>query len=441
MPDFSGLPRTAAGSMGDEYSNLANELLSTVPALTYPLSNQTYNNMRRDPQISAVLKAYTYPLRMATYAVNPTGCRDEVVQLVADAWGLPVAGDESGPGPARRRGVQWEDHIRLALLMLPFGHSPFAVRYEIVSDPMRAVLAELSERLPMTITDIVTNDDGSLKGIHQNGYSSNGRPRLIPAEHLLWYVHDREGAAWQGRSMIAESYGPWLLKHEMWRVLAQSSRRFGMGVPNVETGPNPTPTDVTAAADLASKWRAGDQSGMGIPQGWKFNLTGLTGSVPDTLGFVRYLDDAIASSMLAEILNLDTASSGNRALGETVIGLLQMSWKAVAQEITGPATRLNVQMVDYNFGEDEPVPAIICTDINRPEITSEAIASLVTCGAITPDLGMENELRTRYQMPVITNEERSAAKPPPTPPPGVPSDPAPTAPASGGGRTNEQVPA
>jgi hypothetical protein len=404
---FADAPRTALGTMTDGgYRTLAYDLTADIPALTYPNSIQTFSRMRHDPQVSAVLKAYTLPLRAATFAINPRGCRDEVVQLVADAWGLPVAGDNDGPGPARRRGVEWDDHLRVALLHLTFGHSPFAIRYDIGGDPVRAKLAELSERLPSTISDIEVNDDGSLKGIRQNGMTAD---ELIPAHALLWYVHEREGAAWQGQSMIRDAYGPWLLKHEMWRILATSSRRFGMGVPTVKAPPGGVQADIQRSAQIAALYRAGDQSGIGLPDGFQFDLTGLSGSVPDTLGFVRYLDAQIAQSVLASVLNLDSSANGSRALGETIIGLLQISWKATAKEIMGPATKLNVQMVDYNFGEDEPVPGLLCTDINRPEVTSEAIAALVTCGALTAELGLENELRNRYDLPAIA--ERPAAEP------------------------------
>lgn len=418
MPDFSGVPRTAAGSMTSGYTDLAYDFYETVPALSFPISMITYAKMRKDPQITAVLKGYTYPLRMGTYGINPNGCRDEVVEFIADAWGLPIVGDNDDPGPARRRGVQWRQHMRLALLMLPFGFSPFAIRYEIGGTPTQARLAELSERLPQTITDIQVNDDGSLKQVYQTGSKDP-----LPASGLLWYSHEREGGAWQGRSMIAESYGPWLLKHEMWRVLAQSSRRFGMGIPQVTAPPGGTPADVTKASMLASGYRAGDQSGVGLPDGYKFDLVGLSGSVPDTMGFINYLDAQIATSVLAEILNLDTAQVGNRALGDTIIGLLQMSWKTVADELTDTATTLNVQMVDYNFGEDEAVPALVCTDINRPEVTSQAISLLVTSGALTADTSLENDIRTRYNLPLIDEADRAAeqkAAQPPAPTTTVP---------------------
>lgn len=444
MP-LSDAPRTAAGSLSPTsagmYGALALDLYETVPDLTYPLSIQTYNRMRTDPQCTAVLGAYTYPLRSATWVINPKGCRDEVVELIADAWGLPIDGDNDGPGPLRRRGVKWHEHLRLALLMLPFGHSPFAIRYDVVGDPLRARLAELSERLPYTLSDIQVNDDGSLKEITQ---FANREP--IPAKDLLWYVREREGAAWWGRSMLRQAYAPWLIKHEMWRVMAQSSRRFGMGIPQVTAPQGGTPADVTAAGELAAGYRAGDQSGVGLPYGFTFDLRGLSGSVPDTLGFVNYLDAQIATSVLAEIFNLDSAANGSRALGDTVIGLLELAWQATATEVTDPADGLSIRTVDYNFGEDEPVPGIIATDITRPEVTADAISALVACKALTPDIGMENDLRVRYRLPTI--EERPApvppvappapsSAPPETAPTGNGGNPAPAAvPAAAGGRVN-----
>jgi hypothetical protein len=405
MP-LGNAPRMPEGSMTDgTYGSLVQDVYETVPALTYPLSIQTYAKMRRDPQIKAVLNAYTLPMRSASWAINPRGCRDEVVELVADAWGLPIAGDnDDGPGPARRRGVQWDDHLRVALLMLTFGHSPFVQWYDIGGTPLRARLAGLSERLPQTIADIQANEDGTLKGIVQSG-----KRDLIPARNLLWYVHEREGAAWQGNSMIREAYAPWLLKHEMWRVIAQSGRRFGMGVPQVSAPAGSPPADVTRAAEIAASFRAGDQAGIGLPAGFTFDLKGMIGSVPDMLGFVNYLDAQIATSALAEIFNLDTSANGSRALGDTVIGLLEMAWQATAREVMGPANALNVQMVDYNFGEEEPVPGLLATDITRPEVTSEAISALVSCGALTPDLGMENDLRNRFHLPQINERPEPAA--------------------------------
>ena len=389
-------PSTAVGTVGDVWASSAgfDDLLETVADLTWPLSVTTYGRMRHDPQLTAVVNAYTLPVRSAPWAVDPAGCRDEVAQLVADDLGLPILGTDMVPGAARRRGVRWEEHLRLALLKLTFGHMVFEERYDIIGG--RARLAALGERMPQSISDIELNNDGTLRGIKQHAATA----KLIDAGRLLWYVHDREGANWAGRSMLRPAFGPWLLKHETWRTHATSIRRFGMGVPNVEAPAGATPGQVLEAQKLASAMRVGDQSGVGLPPGFKLNLTGISGDVPDAMGFIRYLDSQMAQMALVSVLNLDSSPNGSRALGETFIDLLLTSLNSVGSDMAETATGLSVRMVDYNWGETEPAPRIVCGDVgSRPEVTAEAIAGLMGAGAIAADPALEAWVRDRWRLP------------------------------------------
>lgn len=446
-------PRNPSGYMSEQSflfgGNFADEM-ETVPDLSWPQSIITYNNMRRDPQLLAVLNAYSLPLRSGTWMIDPAGARDEVVQFIADSWGLPILGDnEAKITPYRRRGVLFKQHLRLALLQLVFGHMPFAFAGEVKSvdgGPTRWRLNRLDERLPNTITAINVAENGDLLSIRQFGSQTD-----IPARNLLWYAHDREGSNWTGTSMLRSCYGAWLLKHDMWRVLGTSSRRFGMGVPTVHAPAGATEAEIATAARLAAAMRAGDQSGMGLPDGYRAELVGLTGTTPDTLKFVRYLDQQMAQAALASILTLDATPNGSRALGDVIVGLLRMSWEAVADEIALPATELTAKIIDFNFGEDEPVPMIICADLDHQERTYDAISALVKVGAITPDPALENSLRESYQLPAYAGEEpsrylkddpnRPDEPPPPDPnavPPVDPNVPAPApkpapAPASSAG--------
>ena len=394
------------------------DLNETVPDLAWPLSVAMYGRMRRDPRLTAILNAFNLPIRRATWRVDPTGCRDEVVQQVADDLGLGILGVDSKPGPARRRGVDWVDHLRLALLKLVYGHSAFERRYEIRGQ--RAHLVNLGERPAWTISAFDLNADGTIKSVTQNQAGS----KPITSSRLVWYVHEREGANWSGTSLLRPAYGAWLLKHEMWRVHATSIRRFGMGVPSVTAPAGATPGQVIEAQRLASAARAGDQSGAGLPNGFEFKLTGLTGSVPDAMEYIRYLDQQMSTMALAGFLDLGQTETGSRALGESFIDLFLLSLQSIADTIAAEATSgqpgltgIVTDLVDTNWGEDEPAPRIVCTDVGENhELNAQAIGQLVTAGVLTPDDNLQAYLRGIYGLPpraVTTPPPPAAPVPPP----------------------------
>lgn len=400
------------------WNRVLSDALETVPDLLYPESIITYGKMRTDPQLTAVLNAYTLPLRQTPKYVDPAGCKAEIVKLIADDLGLPILGKESKPGPARRRGVDFDEHFRIALLSLVFGHMPFAQRYEILEGKAR--LIELAERMPTTIAEIQVEDDGKLSGMLQYGEKN-----AIPVKNLVWYVHEREGSAWQGRSMLRSAYGAWLLKHESWRVLATANRRWGIGVSTVNAPDGATGEQLEQAKLLAAVIRAGDQAGVGLPFGFTHQINGITGSVPDTLAFIRYLDGQMAQMALASVLNLDASPNGSRALGDTFVNLLLTSLNAIGKEMATVLTRLAVQMVDYNFGEDENVPRVVIGDAgSRPEVTAEAITALMGAGAITADDELEAWVRERWTLPDKPDEPEPEPAPP-VPPEPLPGEPMP----------------
>jgi hypothetical protein len=376
----------------------------TTADLIWPNSVITYGRMRHDPQLRAVLNAYLLPILRATWAVDPAGCRDEVVQHVADDLGLPVLESGDEPGPARRRGVSWARHLRQALYdHLVYGHMPFELRYRVDgTSPGDCHLDHLGARMPWTLAQIHLNPDSTIREVVQ---VTQAEP--IPANRLVWYVNQQEGANWAGISMLRPCFGAWLLKHETWRVHATSIRRFGMGVPSVEAPPGGTAAQVQEANALASGMRAGDSSGIGLPQGYKFSLTGITGSVPDALAFIRYLDQAMAKSALAGLIELGQTETGSRALGETFLDLFLLSLQAVADEIGETATSgqdglpgIVTDLVDQNWGEDEAAPRLVCTDVGENYlVTAEALSRLTQYGALTPDPALDAWIRKAWRLP------------------------------------------
>lgn len=408
---------------------LLTEWAETVPDLTWPESVRTFGRMRRDARLTAVLAACFLPILRATWAVDPEGVdRSEAVDLVAADLGLPILGDKGRPKDAAIPGFKWHDHVRLALLSLVYGHMPFERWFE-VRDGLTH-LAGVQERQPHTIAMIDINDDGTVREVTQN---TQNEP--IPANRLLWYAHQREGANWAGVSLLRPCYTPWVLKHETMRVHATSIRRFGMGVPSVTAPPGATPGQIQQAQQLASQMRAGDTAGAGLPSGFTFQLTGMTGSAPDAAGFINLCNQEMTTSALTQMLELGQSAHGSRAVGESFLDLFLLSLQATADAMGDNATigepgmpGLAKSLVEFNWGEGEPVPRIVAQDVgDRHEVTAEAISAMLTAGAITADPNLEGYLREAWGLP-----ERDPKFPvPPSVPPKAPPPVAPV-PAGGG---------
>lgn len=406
-------PTSLRGYVDDQltWGSLLSDVNDTVPDCLWPSSNETYRQMRRHPQLASILAAYSLPIRRASTWVNPAGCRDEVVQLCADDVGVPIAGRDT-PGAARVRGVSWSDHLRLALLSVPYGHSGFEMRAEIRDGQAR--LVELSERLPSTISEIHTDKVGRFAGVTQlMSKAPTGRAQ-IAADRLVWYAREREGAAWWGQSLLRPAYPAWLLSREMLRVSATGHRRFSVGVPTGEWDANadPSPAQHTELQQAMSATRVGETGGLALPPGAHMKLVGLTGSVPDTLGFIRYLDQTMSRMALTGFLDLGTTETGSRALASEFIDLFMLAIQAEADAVADTATRqINARLVAWNWGEDEPVPAIQIADVgSKHEVTAEALNLLLGSGALSADPALEAHVRRQFKLP----EREGMAKPAPT---------------------------
>jgi hypothetical protein len=395
------------------WNSLENE---PTPELRWPLSIEVYDRMRRqDAQVISVLRAVTLPVRRTTWRVDPNGARPEVARLVAEDLGLPLAGAELQAPRRSRDRFSWREHLRLALLMLPMGHSFFEQVYRI-NDQGQARLRKLSQRPSRTINEVNVASDGGLVSIEQWGNPAGRHwPRSIPVDRLVAYVNEREGGNWLGQSLLRGCYKNWLLKDRLLRVQAQTVQRNGMGVPLYKGAENEP--DLGKGQAMARAWRSGDSSAAAVPFGADLVLRGVEGDLPDADKPIRYHDEQIARAVLAHFLNLGT-QTGSWALGETFADFFTLSLQTVAQEVADVATMHVVEdLVDLNWGEDEPAPKIVFDEIgSRHMVTAEAIKALVDCGALSPDADVEAVLRNAYGLPPAERKGEQAAADPEVPP-------------------------
>lgn len=394
----------AAAVTLDGYTTAVDYLLENVPQLHHPESVRVYSEMRHEAHLSSILSAYQRAVCGARYTVDPTGVRDEVVEQIADDLGLPILGyndDEEPQDGARRRGFSWDKHLRIAGMDRTYGHAFFEQAWREENGRWR--LDVVQERMPQTITALKLNQDGTLAGALQEQVTGRPDSKLMTtADHrLVYYVRDRQGSNYFGESMLRPCYGPWLIKSQLMRVHAESMRRFGMGVPEVQAPPGATPAQVSEAQRIAGAIRAGTNSGVGLPAGFTYALRGLTGTVPDTLGFIVYLDRLCTRATLTSILDMATAERGNRSLGETVMALMVMAQEEDAKAKCLTATQqIVIPLVDANWGESEAAPQIHVSSVGAdPELTAQDINWVMQWGGLRADQPFREWFRDRHGIP------------------------------------------
>lgn len=384
-----------------------------IPALMWPESTRTYGRMANDPKIAGVLRAVMLPILRAGRSLDPNGASPEIAQLVSESLGVHVKGEDPKPAGRTRDRFSLTDHMRLALrAAMVYGFMPFEQNYRIIEGPGRsyAQLRKLAPRMPITVSSIETARDGGLVGIRQVPLGWAGLTAaplatdpLIKVDRLVMYSHDREGSAWQGRSLLRHAYRPWKLKDEGLRGWATSMRRNGLGQPVYHGAQGETDPQLAKGAAMAQAARSGETAGAAVPYGASLTFEGVRGTLPDHLAFVRYQDEEIAGGVLAEFLKLGSSDTGSRALGDAFVDFFVLALQAEADWFLSTFNEHVIEdLVDVNGWEDQPAPRLLLDEIGtRHEITAEAIARLVQAGAFTHDPALENELRRRYGMPKL----------------------------------------
>jgi hypothetical protein len=385
------------------YGSLVDAVLEHVPDLVWPRSVWTFARMRHDPQLAAILKVYTLAITRARWSIDPAGCRDEVAARVADDLGLPVLGVDEEPSGARRRAFTFAEHLRLSLLDLVYGHMFFEQTYAEADGGWR--LATVQERMPQTVAEVKLNPDGTIRYVEQEaGIGSRTPTQITTADHrLVAYANEREGSNYFGRSLLRPAYGMWLIKDQVLRVHATSIRRFGMGIPYAENKPGATPQEIAETSRMVANLKATEHMGASLPHGATLKLAGLTGSAPDAVAFLDYLDRQMTRATLTSLLDMATSTRGSRSLGETIMDVMVYAQQAVADNHADTATgQIVVPLVDANWGEDEPAPRVVCEDVGADlELTAEDIFNLMRAGALIGDPELWAWMRDRYRLPDI----------------------------------------
>lgn len=382
-----------------------------VPELVWPRSINTMEQVRCDAQVSALLKAYNYPMRrLGNWSINSNGVtQNERVDRLAKMLNLPIQGESVKRPHSRMKGrFVFADHVRLAGLGPVFGHYYFEQVGKIDDDGLWT-LKRLAPRPPRTIANFkISPQDGGLISIVQNvapnipgmnrqrDWTPFGPYPEIPIDNLVGYVWEKEGANWAGRSMLRDIYKNWVMKDQLMRIDTINHSRAG-GVPIITAHPDATTTEVGQLSMLAQSFRVGDTAGGAIPSGGHVDI--LRAGTNNAVDSIKYHDESMARNFMLMVLILGTTRSGSRNLGSTFTEFWSEGVNAMADWFCDHFNEYVIEDYwDWNYGEDEQfVPRLEYTA--DPELNATDIAAMIKVGAIEVDDDLEFALRKEFGLP------------------------------------------
>lgn len=353
-----------------------------------------YDKMRRsDPQVGAVLRAITLPIRQAAWYIEPA----------SDEQGDVEIAETLEEGLLRGMSMTWDDTLRHMLLMLPFGFSILEKVWEYREELIMP--RKLDPRLPQSVVRW-KYDKGKRRLIGPVQQDTDGTEIQLPIEKLLVFTSDKEGDNWEGTSVLRTAYKPWYIKTNLEKIDAIKHDRHGVGIPvmHLPQGIKEGSEEFEKVQSLLEDIYASEVTYVAEPEGYTFRVEGGGQKAgTDAIASVRYHDEKIATAMLAMFLYLGTTESGSRALGTSFIDAFRNSLQAYANYICDVVNRFLIrEWVDYNWSV-EGYPQLKAGKIQN--VDPAIVAELISKGALTRDNALENALRDILELPELQEDE------------------------------------
>lgn len=323
-PEDLALKAKFAGEVGRSGSSPFGDLYDISEAnykFQFPNSLTYYAEMERTPVIKAFLTIVSQAVLADNWSIQPAADDTSPVAIqAAAALEENLRAGLEWQGTYRKHTQNFDDVQRNYLQSLTYG---FAFD-ETVWEPLGAMarIAKLGPRIPHSVSRFVVNPQnaGDLWGIEQNVPTGKGGYPLIPAGKITLISLNRKGDNFQGESPLRALWQPYLVKDTVLRVTAQMIERNGMGIPVVYAGKDVKDLDPSCASEVdtaVESWRAGSSAGIRLPQGYNLDVKGVSGSLPDPLPLLQYLDRLTALGVVMPILTEGLDGGGAYAQAQT----------------------------------------------------------------------------------------------------------------------------
>jgi phage gp29-like protein len=362
-------------------------------SLKFPYDINIYNKMgRSDAQVQAVLLMISLPIRATQWFIRPLD-KSKKAQKIAEYIDKCLF---SGVNNGLYMG--FDEFIKNVTTMYQYGHSVFEKVFEIKKSMIK--WKKFAVRPQSTIYDIHYDDVGDVNGISQYMIDQSWRQQYIDIDKLLIFSHNMEQGDIRGGSILRACYKHWYIKDFILKIMNVGIERNLVGTPVIKLPEGYTQDDKELSDQIVTTLMSHNFGGIRMPESFILEMFEGKRSLIDVLPYLKYQDQMITMSILAQFMQLGTdGSSGSFALSSDQSRLFLMMLDASAKNISNI---INVhaipELVNYNFASDL-YPKLCFKPIDSTKLIN-TLSSLVSGKIVLPDDDLEDYIRDMLDMPV-----------------------------------------
>ncbi len=379
------------------------------------------------PVIGGILQAVEMLFRSVDWSVEPSDPNNQAAidqaEFVANCMN-----DMS---------ITWEDTISNVLSMLTYGFSFNEIVYKRRQGPSddgngsrytdNAIgWRKFPARSQDTVYEWSFDANGGIEGMTQMNPIAGTGPVFIPIEKALLFRTTTKLNNPRGRSILRSAYTSWYYQKRIQTIEAIGIERdlCGMAVAYVPPqllSDNASTQEQAALSEIKTivrNIRRDEQEGLVFPlaydpetkqKAYDIQLLSSGGRRQfDTNAIINRYDQRIAMSILADFILLGHEKIGTQALSVSKIELFMDTIEAWLAGIADVFNNYGIpRLLRLNGVADDLFPSLAYSAPRDPDlgVLGDYVAKLTSSGALLPDDGLSDYLRTLAGLPAEVSEE------------------------------------
>lgn len=353
-----------------------------------------YDMSRSDGAVRGALRVVKTPIQGADWYMEPAS-EAPIDKNIADFVQKTLMDDMES---------LWERFIEDCLRSIDYGYFVFekAYYYDIKTNKIKVNLVPIH---PLDIQGWSYDAQDNITGIALEpikGLDITQRIE-IPFQKLLIVVFEMEGGDLRGTSILRTAYKHFYYKDTLYKIDAIQKERHGIGVPIIKLPMGFTEKDKNLANDLGRNLRTNERAYITIPWNWEVMFAKLEGQPVDPLPSIDHHDRKIYESILATF-------TGTKDVTQESLDTFYKSTRYVARVIAATINRYVIrELVDINFLRKNGYPKLCVRRMGEWEETRTmtfALRNLVGAQVLTPDLPLENLIRSSWGLPPLDEKTK-----------------------------------